>query len=113
MAGELLRGALEPAGEPSGAFVSRVAARIRQEESRRLVLADFWRPLELLASRLAVGAAIILMALTVYLFEYGPAPRRAPAVTQTEITEGLPEPPAQPANKDEVLLSLAERTHGQ
>ncbi len=112
LAGALLRGALEVTGEPSTVFAARVAASIRAEQNRRLAPVEFWRPLELLASRLAVIAAVVLLVLTVYTFEYAPR-RTAPVASQPELTEGLPEPPAQPANKDDVLLLIAERSHGR
>jgi hypothetical protein len=101
---ELLRNGLEPAGEPSGAFATRVAASIRAEEGRRL---PFWRPLEILASRLALSAVAALLMLGVYLFQSLPSPDRGQVSTQGEVSEALPEPAREPANKDEVLLTLA------
>ncbi len=89
-------------------FPTRVMARIREESSRR---AGIWRPLELLASRFALAAAVALLALSVYLAEFA-QPLRVPTMTSSqEIGTGMPEPPAQPASQDEVLTSLAERTN--
>ena len=94
-------------------FAARVMAVIREESARRM---GIWRPLELLASRFALAAAVVLLALSVYLAEFAP-PFHMPAMTsqseatQVEMGTGLPEPPAQPANQDEVLTSLAERTN--
>ena len=76
-----------------------------------------WRPLELLASRFALVAAAVLLALSVYLAEFAP-PFRAPAASapaitsQAELGAGLPEPAPQPSNEDEVLTSLAETANG-
>jgi predicted anti-sigma-YlaC factor YlaD len=94
-------------------FAARVMAVIREETARRMAI---WRPLELLASRFALAAAVVLLALSVYLAEFAP-PFHMPAMssqseaTQVEIGTGMPEPPAQPADQDEVLTSLAERTN--
>ena len=77
----------------------------RSERRRRPTI---WRPLELLASRVALVAAVILLALSVYLREFAPARDTAAINADTEIGAGLPEPPAQPADADEVLMSLAD-----
>ena len=106
----LLRGGLEPAPQPGGAFATRVIARIREEEGSGQ---QFWRPLERLASRLALAAAMALLVLTVYLFEFAPPRNRGPVVTQAEATEGFPQPAEQPTSKDEILLTLAESNHGR
>ncbi len=107
---ELLRAGLERTREPSGAFAARVVAGIRTEEARR---GQFWRPLELLASRLALTAAVTLLLLAVYLFEFTPPRHRDQIASQSEISEGFSEPAAQPANKDEVLLTLAGNHNGR
>jgi len=111
LARELLHAGLEPAPEPSGAFATRVIAGIRAEESKRQ---QFWRPLEVLASRLALTAVTALLVLSVYLYEFAPPIHHETAATnQSQVTEGLPEPAQQPADKDEILLSLAENNHGR
>jgi hypothetical protein len=101
---ELLRNGLEPAREPSGAFATRVAASIRAEEGRRL---QFWRPLEILASRLALSAAAVLLVLGAYLFQSLPSRNRGQIPTQSEVSGAFPEPVREPADKDEVLVTLA------
>jgi hypothetical protein len=113
LARSLLRGGREPAPEAPPGFAARVVSGIHAEEGRRIAAAQFWRPLELLASRLALAAAMVLLLLTVYVFEFAPARERAQATSQPEVGEGLPEPPRQPGNSDEVLLSLAERSYGR
>src|SRR5271169_2247936 len=66
LAGDLLRETWEPASEPSQAFLANVMARIRQEEAQAKSLAAFWAPLEFLASRVSLAAAVVLLALSVY-----------------------------------------------
>lgn len=111
---ELLREVLEPAGEPGAAFAARVVANIRFEEARRLSAGAFWRPLERLASRLALSAAAALLVLAVYLFEYAPPRQHDQIGAQGGVTEVFSDPAAQPpANQDDVLMSLAERGHGR
>jgi predicted anti-sigma-YlaC factor YlaD len=94
-----------PLKDSSPAFVMRVMAPVREAGA---VAPTIWRPLELLASRVALVAAVILLALSVYLREFAP-PRGAVAVNGTTEIGILPEPPAQPANADDVLMTLADR----
>lgn len=106
IAGKLMRHAGYPENAASPAFVTRVMASIR--EATQAAPNAIWRPLELLASRTALAAAVVLLALSVYLQEFAPA-RGAVALNATaEIGAVLPEPPAQPADADEVLMSLAD-----
>jgi hypothetical protein len=105
-ASKLMRHARYPERELSQAFVTRVMAVIR--EATEAAPNAIWRPLELLASRIALAAAVLLLALSVYLREFAPAWGTAAVTAGTEIGAGLPEPPAQPANADEVLMSLAD-----
>jgi hypothetical protein len=124
LAGQLIRNATGsealPAERNPDIFTRRVMAAIR-ETSRLNAIGGIWRPLELLASRFALAAAVVLLALSVYLAEFAP-PFHIPALNsqteasqsdsaQAEIGADLPEPPAQPSNQDEVLTSLAERTN--
>lgn len=95
-----------PEYAPSPAFVSRVMASIR--EAAQAAPSAIWRPLELLASRMALVAAVALLALSVYLREFAPARGTVAVNAQAEIGAGMPEPPAQPADADEVLMSLAD-----
>lgn len=106
IASKLMRHARYPENAVSGAFVARVMASIR--EAVEAAPSPIWRPLELLASRTALVAAVVLLALSVYLREFAPA-RGAVAVNgSAEIGAVMPEPPAQPADADEVLMSLAD-----
>jgi len=112
LSGNLLRKALEPAAEPSGAFRTRVMARIREEKRRSESPMAFWNPLEFLASRMALTAATLLLALSAYLVGF--APHRAPsmAVSGTELrATDFPQVPQDPQSNEEVLVSLSERTY--
>lgn len=105
-ASKLMRHGRYPEYAASPAFVTRVMASIR--EATQAVPSTIWRPLELLASRMALVAAIVLLAMSVYLHEMTPARSAAAINAQTEIGAGMPEPPATPADADEVLMSLAD-----
>ena len=79
LAGDLIRQAWEPAGEPRQEFLAGVLAKIREEKLRAESTAAFWSPLEFLASRLSLTAAMLLLALSAYLVGF--APHRTPAAT--------------------------------
>jgi hypothetical protein len=106
IASKLMRHARYPEHAVSGAFVTRVMASIR--EAAEAAPSAIWRPLELLASRMALVAAVVLLALSVYLREFAPARSAAVVNTPAEVGAVMPEPPAQPADADEVLMSLAD-----
>lgn len=114
LAGKLLRQAWDPADEPRPAFIAGVMARIQEEKARTDSPAAFWRPLEFLASRLSLTAAMLLLALSAYLVGF--APRRSPQVftRQPQLTASdFPQPPGEPISNEEVLQSLAERNNGR
>ncbi len=116
MTGTWLQQAWDPAQEPSSTFAAGVLARVRAEAAAAESPVGFWNPLEFLASRLSLTAAMLLLALSAYLVEF--APRRAvPAPSATSKTEisaaDFPQPPNDPAGNDEVLRSLAEGRHGR
>ena len=112
LASRIVRNACEPHEGVSGAFVTRVMAAIRDEEARRAASGAIWRPIELLASRFALAASVVLLAASVYLVEFAP-PFEMPATTsQTEVVGLMPEPPAPPSNQDEVLMTLVEMENG-
>jgi hypothetical protein len=113
LAGELVRGACETTTPPvREAFVTRVMAAVREEQARLTAPGAIWRPIELLASRFALAAAVVLLGLSLYLVEFAPPFDMPPTGSATEIGAGLLEPPAQPANQDEVLTSLLETENG-
>ena len=114
LAGNLLRQALEPSNEPRPAFLAGVMAKIQEEKARAESPAAFWRPLEFLASRLALTAAVLLLALSAYLVEFAPGRNLAQVPGRTELSAGdFPQPPRDPVSNEEVLQSLAERNYGR
>jgi predicted anti-sigma-YlaC factor YlaD len=115
LAGDLLRASWTPAAEPSRVFLAQVMSRIRTEEVRAKSPAAFWAPFELLASRLSLTAAVLLLALSVYLAKFAP-PRHGVSFTAShaELTAAdLPQPPGDPVSNDEILVSLSERNYGR
>lgn len=113
LAGNLLRAAWEPASEPSYAFLSKVMATIRREEARAASPAAFWAPLEFLASRLSLTAAMLLLALSAYILEFAPRRNTPTPATRTELSASdFPQPPGDPVSNEEVLQSLAEINYG-
>jgi predicted anti-sigma-YlaC factor YlaD len=117
LSGRLFAGAETTKVQPSEAFVTRVMASVREAEARMSGQAAAWRPLEALASRFSLVAAMVLLALSVFLGEFSPALRQVEVVSSgaasgTTVTSDWPEPPAQPATQDEVLMSLVGVDNG-
>jgi hypothetical protein len=113
-ASSLLREALEPASEPTQAFLANVMARIHLEENQAKSPASFWAPLEFLASRVSLTAAVVLLALSVYLIEFAPHRNLTLGAIHTELSASdFPQPPSDPVSNEEVLQSLAERSNGR
>ncbi len=113
LAGDLLRAAWEPASEPSHAFLAKVMATIRREEVRASSPAAFWAPLEFLASRLSLTAAMLLLALSAYVVGFAPSRSTPAPAVRTELSAGdFPQPPGDPVSNEEVLQSLAEMNYG-
>ncbi len=108
LASQLVRNA-QPPVRTSEAFVTRVMAAVREQE---FTPAAIWRPVELLASRFALVAAVVLLGLSMYLAEFAPSRETVAVAGQTEIGAGMPERPELPANEDEILMSLAEMDNG-
>ena len=114
VAGAWIRQVLEPTAEPRSAFLSGVMARIAEKQLRAQSPAAFWSPLELLASRLSLTAAALLLALSVYLMEFAPRMATVSPPPPSELSAAdFPQPPADPVGSDEVLQSLAEREYGR
>ncbi len=115
LGGLMLREAWEPTSEQRSAFLVGVMARIREEKMRAESPAAFWNPLEFLASRLSLTAAMVLLVLSVYMVEF--ASRRTttpPASARTELSAtDFPQPPGDPDSNEEVLQSLVERDYGR
>lgn len=116
LSSRIVRAAREPQADPGPGFSLRVMAAIREEGARRAAGGAFWRPLESLAWRLAVTAALVLAFLLGYGLRASFAPARPtpPQVAlQPEVRDIFPEPIQQPASRDEVLISMAEKNHGR
>lgn len=109
--GEWIRATQTPAPDPGNWFATRVMARIREEERKR-VAAPIWAPIELLASRLALGVGMVLIVLGTYVYESSPQQVPVTNTQQSEFTSEFPQPPAHPADKDEVLASLSGENYG-
>jgi len=61
-----------------------------------------------------VTAAVLLLALSVYLVEFAPHRSVALGSIRTELSAGdFPQPPSDPVSNEEVLQSLAERNNGR
>jgi anti-sigma factor RsiW len=101
--GPLLRALLEPAPEPGLGFWTRVQADIREAENANK---DFWGSLEKLAWRIS-WAATLAVALMVGYVATSESDLNNSTNEQSEIRALVPDPAPRPANKDEVLLSLA------
>ena len=113
-AGELLREALEPSNEARPAFLAGVMTKIQEEKARLESPAAFWTPLEFLASRMVFTAAVLLLALSVYLVDFAPRRNMAQFPGRTELSASdFPQPPGDPVSNEEVLQSLAERNNGR
>jgi predicted anti-sigma-YlaC factor YlaD len=101
--------------DPGPNFTHRVMARINVAEEWVREQSNFWKPLEVLSWRLAFTAALAL----VFLFAYDvrlSAPETPPSLPtafaqHTDIA--LPRATAPPSTGDDVLLAIAERTHGR
>lgn len=108
LAGSLLREARSPEAGPGDFFAARVGARIRAELETRRAEAEFWRPIEALAKKLVWTSALALLVLSSVVYEMRPGRNTLPQ-KQEMLSDRFPQPVPQPAGKDEVLVSLAER----
>jgi anti-sigma factor RsiW len=108
----VLRTALAPAAEPSGAFWTRLSARLNEVDERRIREREFLPALEWLGRRFAYGAAMALLILGSFLMgmEFGP---RLYFTPQPEVRELVPRPEPPPADFEEVLASLASNGNGR
>ena len=114
LAGDLMRESYTPAPEARLGFAAGVMAKIAEEKERRESPAAFWTPLEFLASRLSLTAAVLLLLLSAYLVYGGPQRATGPARSQTELSASdIPQPPGDPVSNEEVLQALAERSHAR
>ena len=109
----ILHAGLEPTAAPSPFFAKRVMAVIRAEENRLAAQGStFWSPMQHLAARIAMVAGVLVMALTIYAYTFNSSTSVDSTVNVTayELVPHQQLDP-QPQSKDEVLLSLVERTN--
>ena len=105
-----------PSDDPGPAFARTVMARIRAvEHDRSAERAGFWQPLVRLGWRFAATATIVLGVLVSY--DAGWGRRTHPNVTNARLM-GVndifaPDPVNPPANRDEVLMMVAETNHAK
>ena len=112
LAGVLLRAGLEPTAEPDGVFWTRVRAHLREEEGKQRVQ-EFWPALEVLARRFALSSAAALLLLFGYLVDMEWQARSLPRARLAETREIFPDSVRQPADHNEVLVSLAANGNGR
>jgi predicted anti-sigma-YlaC factor YlaD len=103
----------EPTPDLGPGFARTVMARIR-EERERAGETSIWRPFVSLAWRFAAAAALAVVALVSYDATYHPAQKTdMAAFTMTPSRDLVTEPGTTPANRDEVLIMMAEGDHGK
>ncbi len=105
-----------PSDGPGPAFARTVMARIRAvEQDRSFERAGFWQPLVSLGWRFAATATLVLGVLVTYDAGWG---RHAqPNITTARLMDVSdffgPDPANPPANRDEVLMMVAETNHAK
>lgn len=113
LAGELLREGIAPAAAPHPVFASRVVAHIRAREAESPGANDLWGALEVLARRLALGAAMALVLLGVYVGVVGVPQEAGNGQAQAEANANFPSLVGQQNNSDEILQAFADMNHGR
>lgn len=103
----------EPAPDPGAGFSRMVMARIRQElqtsEGRSI-----WRPVVSVAWRVAASAAFALVLLVSFdLGRHSQFVSDQSVIAENRMPEIVPERPSLPANRDDVLLMMADTSHGK
>jgi anti-sigma factor RsiW len=106
----------EPGDGPGPAFARTVMARIRAaEHDRSPEHAGRWQPLVSLGWRFAATATLVLGVLVTYDAGWGRHAQRNVATARLINTGDLfaPDPANLPANRDEVLMMVAENNHAK
>jgi predicted anti-sigma-YlaC factor YlaD len=103
----------EPAPDPGAGFSRIVMARIRQElqtsEGKSI-----WRPVVSVAWRFAASAAFALLMLVSFdLGRHSQLQSDQSIMAENRMPEIVPERPSLPANRDDVLLMMADTSHGK
>jgi anti-sigma factor RsiW len=105
-----------PTLEPGPGFARMVMARIRAAESEHATeRAGFWQPLVSLGWGFAATATLVLVGLVTY--DAGWVHQSQPAAVSQRLI-GVndlfgPDPGTTPANRDEVLIMVAENNHAK
>jgi hypothetical protein len=111
----LLHGSVEPTAAPSPFFAKRVMAVIRAEEERQAAQGSiFWSPLQHLAARIAMVSGVVVMLLSAYAYTSSVSSNGVDASGQNAAAYELvphQQLDPQPQSKDEVLMSLVERSN--
>jgi anti-sigma factor RsiW len=112
---QLLR-SVPPSADPGPGFSRVVMTRIRAEMSRRGEQKSIWQPFVSLAWRFAATATLALALLVTFdavrHIQYGRQLNLA-YVPVTETRDLFPDPASPPANRDEVLMMVADTNHGK
>lgn len=107
---------VQPSADPGPGFSRLVMARIRAEMSKRGEQKSIWQPFISLAWRFAATATLALALLlsfdAVRHIQYGRQLNLA-YVPATETRDLFPDPASPPANRDEVLMMVADTNHGK
>jgi len=103
----------EPAPDPGAGFSRIVMARVR----RQLQLNEgksIWRPVVSVAWRFAATAAFALLMLVSFdLGRQSQVQSDQSIVAENHVPEIAPDRPSLPANRDEVILMMADTSHGK
>jgi hypothetical protein len=103
----------EPSPDPGAGFSRIVMARIRQE----LQLSEgksIWRPFVSVGWRFAATASFALVLLVSFeLGRHSQWQSDQSIVAENRMPEIVPERPSLPANRDDVLLMMADTSHGK
>jgi anti-sigma factor RsiW len=103
----------EPAPDPGAGFSRIVMARIR-EEQRMGEGRSIWRPVVSVAWRVAASAAFALVMLVSFdLGRQSQLQSDQSMMADNRIPEIAPDQPSLPANRDEVILMMADTSHGK
>jgi hypothetical protein len=112
----ILHAGLEPTAAPGPFFSKRVMAVIRAEEDRLAAQGStFWSPLQHLAARIALVASVLVMGLTIYAYTFSGSSSLDSSSANATAYELVPHQQLdpQPQSKDEVLMSLVERSNAR
>jgi len=108
--------AVEPSADPGPGFSRMVMARIRTaQHDPTPERAGFWQPFVSMGWRFAATAALALVVLVTYDAGWGrhPQPNTTTARLMGVSDIFAPDPVNPPANRDEVLMMVADTTHGK